>query len=304
MKILLLGADGQVGWELRRALLPLGDVLPTTRADVDLSNLALVRDAVCRHGPDIIVNAAAYTAVDKAEAEPERANRINAEAVAVLAEETSRLGGWLVHYSTDYVFDGQKAAPYVETDTTGPLNAYGSSKLRGEVAIRDSGCRHLIFRTSWVYAPRGNNFPRTILRLAQTRDEVRVVSDQIGAPTAADLIADVSALALAQALRAPEGAPSGLGGTYHLTAAGQTSWHAFAVHILRLATAQGYSLKVAPDRVAPIPTAAYPTAAKRIANSRLATDKLRATFGLSLPSWETGAARFMAELPPETLRTS
>ncbi|TAL00905.1 MAG: dTDP-4-dehydrorhamnose reductase [Rhodospirillaceae bacterium] len=301
MKILLLGADGQVGWALQRSLLPLGDVMPSTRADMDLTNLALVRDAVCRHAPDIIVNAAAYTAVDKAESEVALANRINADVVEVLAEETQRLGGWLIHYSTDYVFNGRNPRPYVETDAPDPLSAYGASKLRGEEAIRKVGCRHMIFRTSWVYAVRGSNFPKTILRLARTRDELRVVSDQIGAPTSADLIADVTALALAQAIRAPEGAPSGLGGTYHLAAAGQTSWHAFACHILRLAVGRGLSLKVGPDRVVPIATVDYPSPAKRIANSRLATDKLRSTFGLSLPPWETHAERFMAELSPESV---
>jgi dTDP-4-dehydrorhamnose reductase len=299
MKILLLGADGQVGWELRRSLLPLGDVHPCTREVADLSNLALLRGTLSRHAPDIVVNAAAYTAVDKAESEPDLANRVNGEAVAVLAEEVRRFGGWLVHYSTDYVFDGKKPEPYVETDAPNPISVYGASKLRGEEAIRASGCRHLIFRTSWVFATRGNNFPKTMLRLAQTRDELKVVSDQIGAPTSADLIADVTAEALGRAIRAPEGAPAGLGGTYHLTAAGAVSWHAFAQYILRLAVEKGYRLKVAPDRVQAITTAEYPSAAKRIANSRLATDKLRSTFGLLLPSWETLAERFMAELPRE-----
>jgi dTDP-4-dehydrorhamnose reductase len=300
MKILLLGADGQVGWELRRSLLPLGDVHACNREVADLSNLALLRGTISRHAPDIIVNAAAYTAVDKAESEPDLANRVNSEAVGVMAEEVARFNGWLVHYSTDYVFDGTKSAPYVEEDAPNPISVYGTTKFRGEHAVRVSGCRHLIFRTSWVFAPRGNNFPKTMLRLAQSRDELKVVADQIGAPTSADIIADVTAQALGQALRAPEGAPAGAGGTFHLTA-GAVSWHGFAQHILRLAVEQGYKLKVAPDQVKAITTAEYPLPAKRIANSRLATDKLRSTFGLVLPSWETLAERFMAELPREAV---
>lgn len=301
MKILLLGADGQVGWELRRALLPLGAVHPCNREVADLSNLPLLRGTLSRRAPDIVVNAAAYTAVDKAESEPDLANRINAEAVGVLAEEVARFNGWLVHYSTDYVFDGKKSGPYVETDATNPISTYGATKARGEEAIRASGCRHLIFRTSWVFAPRGNNFPRTMLRLAQTRDEIKVVADQTGAPTSADLIADVTAQALARAIQSPAGAPAGMGGTYHLTAAGAVTWHGFAQHVLRLALEKGYTLKVKPEQVKPIPTSEYPTPAKRIANSRLATDKLKSTFGLTLPAWETLAERFMAELPREAV---
>ena len=301
MKLLILGADGQVGWELRRALLPLGAVTACARKEVDLSDLAGLSKAVRHHGPDIIVNAAAYTAVDKAESEPDLANRVNGEAVAVLADEAFRLKGWLVHYSTDYVFDGKKPSPYVESDAPNPISAYGRSKLQGEVAVRAAGCRHLILRTSWVYGVRGHNFPKTMIRLAQSRDELRVVDDQVGAPTSAELIADVTAQVLAQAIRAPVGAPAGEGGTFHLTAAGHVSWHGFARHVLSLAVREGIKLKATLERVAAITTADYPTPAKRIANSRLATDKLRSTYGLVMPSWESQVERFMAELSQENL---
>jgi dTDP-4-dehydrorhamnose reductase len=302
MKILLLGADGQVGWELRRALAPVGDVVACTRADIDLANIDRMRQAVRAHAPDIVVNAAAYTAVDKAESEPAQADAINHIAVGALAEEARQLDAWLVHYSTDYVFDGLKTAPYVETDTPNPINVYGVSKLRGEEAIRAVKGRHLILRTSWVYAVRGHNFPKTILRAALARDALRVVNDQIGAPTSADLIADVTAEVLAQTLRAPQGAPAATGGTFHLTAAGHVSWHGFACHLLGLAQARGYALKATPDRVAAVTTAEYPAAAKRIANSRLATDKLQSTYGMTLPPWQTAVERFMAELPPESVQ--
>jgi dTDP-4-dehydrorhamnose reductase len=301
MKILLLGADGQVGWELRRALQPLGNVVSCVRADVDLSNLNTLRHAVQRHAPEIIVNAAAYTAVDKAESEQELAERINAEAVAVLAQEALRANAWLVHYSTDYVFDGKKRGAYVETDATNPVSVYGLSKVHGEEAIQDMNCRHFIFRTSWVYAVRGHNFPKTMLRLALSRDTLRVVADQVGAPTSADLIADVTALVLAQAIRAPRGAPAGEGGLFHLTAQGSVSWRGFARYVLAAAAWKGWTLKVPAEQVVAITTAEYPTAAKRIANSVLATDKLRATFGLTLPAWETGVDRFMAELSRDNL---
>jgi dTDP-4-dehydrorhamnose reductase len=218
MKILLLGANGQVGWELRRALAPLGDVVACTRAQADLADLEGLREIVRLAQADIIVNAAAYTAVDKAESEPELAMRINAEAVALLAQEASLSNAWLVHYSTDYIFDGKKHGAYAEYDYANPVSVYGRTKWLGERAVRASVCRHLIFRTSWVYAPRGKNFPRTMLQLAQTRDELRVVDDQIGAPTSAELIADVTALALRHVQKV-----ECAGGTYHLTADGETS---------------------------------------------------------------------------------
>ena len=293
MKILLLGANGQVGWELQRSLAPVGDVTAYGRAQADLADLDALRSVVRAAKADIIVNAAAYTAVDKAESEPDLALRVNATAVGLLAEESKRADTLLVHYSTDYVFDGAKAGAYVETDTMNPLSLYGRSKSAGEDAVRAAGARHLIFRTSWVFAPRGNNFPRTILKLARARDELRVVADQIGAPTSAELIADVTAQALHKL-------SDDKLGTYHLTAAGETSWHAFAQRLLQLAGAKGYALKTTPERVKAIPAVDYPTPAKRIANSRLATDKVRAAFGLTLPRWDAGLDRFLDELPQES----
>ena len=292
MKILLLGANGQVGWELQRSLSPLGDVMALDRSIIDLSELGRLRAILQGAQADMIVNAAAYTAVDKAETDRKLATVINADAPGVMAEEAARAGSLLVHYSTDYVFDGQKIGAYVETDRASPLNHYGATKLQGEEAIRATNCRHLIFRTSWVYAPRGKNFPRTILNLAKTRDLLTVVSDQVGAPTSAELIADVTAQALGR-LR------HDLLGTYHLTAGGETSWHVLAQKLLRLAAAQGHKLKVGADQVRPIPAADYPTPAKRIANSRLNTHKLKAAFGLSLPAWDAHLHRFLDELPPE-----
>ncbi|MDX2144509.1 MAG: dTDP-4-dehydrorhamnose reductase [Rhodospirillaceae bacterium] len=291
MKILLLGVRGQVGWELHRALSPLGDVVACGRKEADLSNLDGLRTVAAVANADVIVNAAAYTAVDKAETEGAQAERINHEAVAVLAAHAKRSGSILVHYSTDYVFDGTKASPYVETDATRPINFYGSTKLRGEEAIQSSGCRHLIFRTSWVYAARGGNFVRTMLRLAATRDELNVVSDQVGAPTAAELIADVTALALYRGLD---------GGLYHLTAAGETSWHGFAQLVIGEAQILGRALKAGPGQVKAIPTAAYPTPAKRPANSRMSTDKLRTALGITLPPWQHHARRVVAELAAES----
>lgn len=297
MKILLLGANGQVGWELRRALAPLGDVVAYTRAETDLTDLDVLRETVRDVQANIIVNAAAYTAVDKAEAEPELAMRVNAEAVALLAHEAAYSDAWLVHYSTDYIFDGTKDEPYIESDGANPVSVYGKTKWKGERAVRAAAGRHLIFRTSWVYAPRGKNFPRTMLGLAQSRDELKVVDDQFGAPTSAELIADITA----HALRHVQSVESA-GGTYHLTAAGETSWHAYAQHLLHMAADRGYNLKATPDRVIPIPTSDYATPAKRIANSRLATDKLRLNFGLTLPPWDAGLNRFLAELPHESPR--
>lgn len=289
-KILLLGANGQVGWELRRSLKPMGDITACTRAEADLADLDGLRNVVARAKPNIIVNAAAYTAVDKAESEPELADRINHEAVAVLAAEAKKTEALLIHYSTDYVYDGTKPAPYVETDTTHPLGVYGATKLRGEDAVRASGCFHVIFRTSWVYAARGHNFVKTMLRLGRERDELKVVSDQIGAPTSAHLIADVTAQALTKPV---------LSGVYHLTAAGETSWHGFAALILAEAKRLGLALKVDPEQILPIPTSAYPTPAKRPANSRLNTDKLRTGLGIALPPWESQARRTVAALVNE-----
>jgi len=293
MKILLLGGNGQVGWELQRALAPLGPLTVCDQDSVDFSDLEKLRSYVRAAKADLIANAAAYTAVDKAESEPDKALRINAEAVGVLAGEAKRKNAWLVHYSTDYIFDGTKSGAYVEDDKPNPINVYGATKLKGEDAVRDSGCKHLLFRTSWVYAARGQNFPKTMLRLARERDELKVVSDQIGAPTSAELIADITAQSIPHAMMDED-----LCGTYHLVAGGETNWHAFAQFVLREAIARGHKLKAGPDNVKPISSAEYPSPAKRLANSRLSTDKLKSAFGLTLPPWEYHAVRAMAEMPP------
>ena len=293
MKILLLGKDGQVGWELQRALAPLGELVALGRQgrdglSGDLSDPAALRTTVAAVAPDVIVNAAAHTAVDKAESEPELAQRINAEAPGVLAQAAASRGAVLVHYSTDYVFDGSGHTPWLEGDATGPLSVYGRSKLDGEEAIRASGCAHLIFRTSWVYAARGGNFARTMLRLAAERERLTVIADQIGAPTGAELIADVSAHALRSLCARPE-----LSGTYHLAAAGETSWHGYASFVIAAARARGVVLKV--GEIAPIPTTDYPTPATRPLNSRLNTSRLCAAFDLRLPDWQQGVARMLDE---------
>jgi dTDP-4-dehydrorhamnose reductase len=296
MKILLLGKNGQVGWELQRSLAVLGEVIALDArggaagpADFDApESLAATVRAVA---PELIVNAAAYTAVDRAEAEPERAMRINAEAPAVLARAAAASNAWLVHYSTDYVFDGSGSEPRREDAATGPLNAYGRSKLAGEALIRQSGCRHLIFRTSWVYATRGDNFAKTMLRLARDRESLSVIDDQVGAPTGAELLADVTAQAWRRASAAP-----GLAGTYHATASGETSWHGYARHVVAFARALGQPGRVAPEAIRPIPSSAYPQAAARPKNSRLDTTKLRDAFGLALPPWQAGVERMLAEL--------
>jgi len=295
MKILLFGKNGQVGWELQRSLAPLGEVvalgIDSQNLCGDFTNLEGIADAVRAVAPDVIVNAAAHTAVDKAESEPERARIINALAPGVLAGEAQRRGAWLMHYSTDYVFDGSGDTPWRETDGTGPLGVYGLTKLEGEQVIRASGCRHLIFRTSWVYGARGNNFAKTMLRLAKERDRLTVIDDQIGSPTGADLLADVSAHAIRTALQQPE-----LSGLYHLAAGGETSWHAYASFVLDFARRAGIELKVAPETVIPVPTSAFPTPAKRPHNSRLDTQKLQNTFGLQLPHWQAGVARMLTEV--------
>jgi dTDP-4-dehydrorhamnose reductase len=294
-KILLLGKDGQVGWELQRALAPLGEVIACNRHEADLEQPETLRQLVRTTMPQIVVNAAAYTAVDRAESEPERATRINAESVGVLAEEVKRLNGWLVHYSTDYVFDGNKDGAYLETDITAPQSVYGASKRAGEVAIETSGCKHLILRTSWVFATRGQNFAKTMLRLARDREELKVVCDQIGAPTSAELIADVTALALHR-LSYDNQLAEHASGTYHLVAAGETSWHGYAQFVIAEALRHGAELKTTPERVHPISTAEYPLPASRPASSRLNTQKLRDTFGVTLPSWQTHVQRMIAEI--------
>ena len=296
MKILLLGKNGQVGWELQRALGVLGEVValdfdspgPLT---ADFSNPESLAATVRAVSPQIIVNAAAHTAVDKAESEPEVARALNATSPAVLAREAAASGAWLMHYSTDYVFDGSGSTPWAEDSPTGPLSVYGATKLEGEQAIRASGCRHLIFRTSWVYAARGGNFAKTMLKLAKERDRLTVIDDQIGSPTGADLLADLTGHALRAALVRPD-----LAGTYHAVASGETSWHGYARHVIEFARAAGQKVLVAPDAVVAVPTSAFPTPAKRPGNSRMNTDKLRERFGLALPSWQAGVDRMLAEV--------
>ena len=295
MKLLLLGKNGQVGWELQRALAPLGEVVgldfDSLPVAADFSRPESLRALVREVRPDIIVNAAAHTAVDKAESEPDLARALNASAPGVLAEEAAAGGAWLLHYSTDYIFDGSGRQPRSEDAPTGPLSVYGRTKLEGEQAIRASGCKHLILRTSWVYGARGGNFAKTMLKLAAERDKLSVIDDQIGAPTGADLLADLSAHMLRAALQAPA-----LAGTYHAVAAGETSWHGYARYVIEWARGHGVPIKVAPDAVLPVPTTAYPTPAKRPLNSRLATDKLRTTFGLTLPHWQSGVERLLTEI--------
>ena len=296
MKILLLGSNGQVGWELQRALAPFGSVTAVTRAVEgglcgDLSQPDALAATVRAVAPDVIVNAAAYTAVDQAEDEPELAEAVNAIAPAVLAREARALGAWLVHYSTDYVFDGTGVQPWREEDPTGPLNVYGRTKREGEVAIQDSGCRHMIFRTSWVYASRGKNFIRTMLRLAAERDAMQVIDDQHGAPTGSALIADVTAQALPTAMRQPE-----LGGLYHLAAAGETTWHGYALRVIEQARRAGWPVKVAPEAIASVTTDAFPTKARRPGNSRLACSRLEDAFDLCMPPWQQGVDHALAEI--------
>lgn len=298
MKILLLGKSGQVGWELQRSLSVLGEVTALDRHQVDspygslcgdLSNLSALRESIRAVAPNVIVNAAAYTAVDKAEAERDLAERVNATASQVMAEEVLALDALLIHYSTDYVFDGSGESPWKETDSVSPVNHYGATKLAGEQLIQASGCKHLIFRTSWVYGARGNNFAKTMLRLAKDRTTLNVIADQIGAPTGADLLADVTASALQKALQSPT-----IQGVFHLAAAGETSWHAYAQHVIDFARKHGEMLAV--ESVEPIATAAYPTPARRPLNSRLDTQKLRDVFSLHLPDWQSGVTRMLTEI--------
>ena len=296
MKILLFGAAGQVGWELQRSLAPLGEVVACDRQAADLSDLMQVRATIHAHKPSVIVNAAAYTAVDKAESEPDLAQRINAVAVGVMAEEAKQLDAWLVHYSTDYVFDGTKSGAYTETDAPNPLSVYGKTKLQGEEAIRQSGCRHLIFRTSWVYATRRHNFARTMLQLARDRTELRVVADQIGVPTSAEFIADSTALCLYRLLNSGIPVAEQVAGIYHLVPAGTTSWHGYARYVIEQARAHGYPLSATANSVHPISTAEYPTPAIRPANSRLDTSKLVNTFGINMPPWQHHVNRLVTEL--------
>ncbi len=296
MKILLLGKNGQVGWELQRSLQPLGELIALDRNSSplcgDLLQPAALAEAVRAVAPDVIVNAAAYTAVDKAESDVDAARTINAEAVGVLAREAKALGAWLVHYSTDYVFDGSGTVPWQESDATGPLSVYGQTKLQGEQAIAESGAKHLVFRTSWVYAARGGNFAKTMLRLAQERDKLAVIDDQWGAPTGAELIADVTAHALRTAMAAEQN----LTGIYHLVASGETTWNRYAQFVLAQARQINPALGITAREVQAVATSAFPTPAKRPNNSRLNTQKLQQSFGLTLPDWQTGVQRMLQEI--------
>ena len=298
MKILLLGKGGQVGWELQRSLSPLGELIALDQNSADhcgnFANLSGLADSVRAIRPDLIVNAAAHTAVDKAESEPELARTLNALAPQVLAIEAAKLGAWLVHYSTDYVFDGRGDTPWMETDSPSPLSVYGATKWEGEQRIAAANPRHLIFRTSWVYAARGGNFAKTMLRLAQERERLTVINDQIGAPTGADLLADVTAHAIRQVTRQPDGDKDA--GLYHLVASGETNWFEYAKHVLAQAQLVQPAIQIKAKQIEPVPTSAFPTPAKRPQNSRLDTSKLQASFGLTLPPWQAGVNRLLAEI--------
>ena len=296
MKILLLGKNGQVGWELQRSLAVLGDVVALDfdspgPLSADFSKPESLAATVRAVAPQIIVNAAAHTAVDKCESEPDVARALNAASPAVLAREARTLGAWLVHYSTDYVFDGSGSTPWLEDSKTGPLNVYGATKLEGEEAIRASGCQHLIFRTSWVYGARGGNFAKIMLKLAAERERLTVIDDQFGAPTGADMLADITAHAIRATAQRAE-----LAGTYHAVARGETTWHGYARHVIEFARAAGRPIKVAPGAIEPVPTSAFPTPAKRPGNSRMNTNKLRDTFDLALPTWQAGVDRLLTEV--------
>ena len=297
MKILLLGKNGQVGWELRRSLAPLGEVLALDRQSAnycgDLNQPEQLVQTVLAYKPDFIVNAAAYTAVDKAESEPELAKVLNTDAPAALAKAAAQVGAWLVHYSTDYVFDGGGTHAKQEDDDTAPLNVYGQTKLNGEKAIVASGCKYLIFRTSWVYAARGGNFAKTMLRLAQELDKLTVINDQHGVPTGADLIADVTAHAIR---RVADTHNTNLSGIYHLVASGETTWYGYASYVIEKAKAIKLDLQIKANEITPVSTFEFPTPATRPLNSRLCTTKLKQAFGLVLPPWQQGVDRMLAEI--------
>ncbi|WP_213952833.1 dTDP-4-dehydrorhamnose reductase [Variovorax sp. dw_954] len=294
MKVLLLGKGGQVGWELQRSLAPLGELVAlgtgSTEFHADFSRPDELAETVRAVRPDVIVNAAAHTAVDRAESEPELARKLNATSPGVLAEAAAQVGALMVHFSTDYVFDGSGTAPWREDNATGPLSVYGKTKLEGEQLVALHCNRHLIFRTSWVYAARGGNFAKTMLRLAKERERLTVIDDQVGAPTGAELLADVTAHAIRDTLRDPSKA-----GLYHVVAGGETSWNGYARFVLAQAQAAGIELKASPEAVDRVPTSAFPTPATRPHNSRLDTGKFRSTFGLELPHWQAGVARMLRE---------
>ena len=295
MNILLFGKGGQVGWELQRSLAVLGNVTALDHDSTDhcgdFANPEGIAATVRALKPDVIVNAAAHTAVDKAESEPELARLLNATTPGVLAREAAALGAWLVHYSTDYVFDGSGTRPWVETDTPAPLSVYGRTKLEGEQLVQQSGAKHLILRTSWVYAARGGNFAKTMLRLAQERERLTVIDDQWGAPTGAELPADVTAHAIRHLQQRPQDA-----GLYHLVAGGEVTWNGYAKFVIEHASKAHSAIKIVAKEVAPVPTSAFPTPAVRPHNSRLNTSKLQTTFGLTLPHWQTGVERMLTEI--------
>jgi dTDP-4-dehydrorhamnose reductase len=294
MKLLLLGKGGQVGWELQRSLAPLGELVAldfdSTDFHADFSRPEQLAETVLKVRPDVIVNAAAHTAVDKAESEPEFARKLNATSPGVVAQAAQQVGALMVHYSTDYVFDGGGTRPWKEDDATGPLSVYGQTKLEGEQLVARNCAKHLIFRTSWVYAARGGNFAKTMLRLAKERDRLTVIDDQFGAPTGAELLADITAHAIRATLQ-----DSSKVGLYHAIAGGETSWYGYARFVLEMAQQADVELKAGPDAVEAVPTSAFPTPAKRPHNSRLDTTKLQATFGLRLPPWQEGVARMLRE---------
>ena len=294
MKIFLIGRNGQVGFELWRALSPLGNVEAVDFPELDLSDAESIRKQLSAHRPDVIINAAAYTAVDRAEAEPDLARAINADAPGIIGRVASEIGARVIHYSTDYVYDGTKPDAYVETDATNPLCVYGRTKRDGDLALAASGAQYFIFRTSWVFGAHGNNFVKTVLRLAAERDRLNIVSDQFGAPTSAALLADVTAQVLGQLrYRADNMPPSGV---CHLVADGATSWHGFAQAIIAGAVARGRTMLIDAAAVRAIPTDEYPLPARRPANSRLNTQSLRQTFGLTLPSWQAGLDHVLDQL--------
>ena len=295
MKILLIGKNGQVGWELQRSLAPLSELLALDRHSQnycgDLSNLPGLAQTVQMLRPDVIVNAAAYTAVDKAESEPNLARTINALAPGMLAQEAQKLGAWLIHYSTDYVFDGSGSRPWAETDTPAPLNIYGQTKLEGEQLVAQQCQHYLILRTSWVYAARGGNFAKTMLHLAQERERLTVIDDQFGAPTGAELLADVTAHALRQLVHRPQDA-----GLYHLAASGEATWNSYAKHVIAQAQRVQSAIKIIAKEIASVPTSDFPTPARRPHNSRLNSTRLENVFGLKLPDWQQGVNRMLAEI--------
>ena len=297
-KILITGIDGQVGFELTRTLAPLGSIKALVRADLDLGDADALRALLDAECPDIIVNPAAYTAVDKAESDVDAAYAVNEHAPAVMAQWAAAHGAFMVHYSTDYVFEGLGETPYVEDDAVAPQSVYGASKEKGEQAVRSALPEHFIFRTSWVFGAYGANFLKTMLRLMQERDALNVVADQIGAPTSAALLADVTAHVVRDTWQKRQHHESVDYGTYHLVASGETSWHGYAQYVGQLAQAAGLQLKVAPDAIGAIPSSAYPTPAKRPFNSRLNTEKLQNTFGLRLPNWQAGVRQVFTLIQP------